>query len=887
MGKTVAVFAALLALVWPSGAAAAGADGVVARYEFDEGSGNVLRDRSGGGNDGAVSGAEWLKIDGGHALKFDGVDDVVDCGAGQGLDISGDGSIVCWVQLDSHKDQTIVQKGDKGFDKLNNYYLYVYSGTLRAGVGNGEMNANVGMPVGILKLNAWHHVAATWDRSSIRLFVDGVVEARSSALRPKPNKGRLWLGGKTVGGGCFGGRMSRAAIYSRALTPEEVFARYKGRATAMGKDTTLFHRPVVSALAYGDVGKVTVTVDCRAMRPLPQGAEVEIRLGPAGGKAAKSKRVRIPPAAVVQALLDARGLEEGDYEISAAVMTKQKRIGKAAGQAIRWPGKPTWRMPGMKVLNSLVIELLNLPNVAPGKPVEFANPRDGWVFFSATASEKAQGTIRLDGVELPIIVLKGPGAVEAMRHLPKGTHTLAVAGTASIGRVVVRAIPEMLFCKFQYDPHTKPYGPYDWEFLRRHGMLANVNVIIGGDPKAQESRIREWKKTGGRWILERWIGPQTSADECYTSWAETGLTHALVDGVMVDEWGGDAKPMHVEALDRIHKNVPGKAFYAYGGSFYASESGRAFARRIIDCGYKFSREEYLPEQPTERDAWRYLESRLGGEIRGWQRVFPDAQKHIVMCFGILCSPPESLNLNPSVDYKVWQDMQFNYVASSPSFFGLYGLMEYTSGYCDEETLRWIAKLYRHYCIEGNTELLSKRYGFTYELDHVENPDFVEGDKGWTIAACEDGSMGFGHKPGLGWAQGRYPRTRNGDVFLWTRRCSERPNRFSQRIRHLKPGSVYGLKMYAGAHKELDKKQALAVSVRIDGVELIDEKCFQHVYGNYHVEGQWFNFFNYVFRAKGEGAMLTVSDWADGKGPGGPVGQELFFNFVEVQPYLEE
>ena len=42
----------------------------------------------------------------------------------------------------------------------------------------------------------------------------------------------------------------------------------------------------------------------------------------------------------------------------------------------------------------------------------------------------------------------------------------------------------------------------------------------------------------------------------------------------------------------------------------------------------------------------------------------------------------------------------------------------------------------------------------------------------------------------------------------------------------------------------------------------------------------------VFRAKGTTARLAVSDWKSEHEPGGPVGQELMFNFVEVQPYLE-
>ena len=41
----------------------------------------------------------------------------------------------------------------------------------------------------------------------------------------------------------------------------------------------------------------------------------------------------------------------------------------------------------------------------------------------------------------------------------------------------------------------------------------------------------------------------------------------------------------------------------------------------------------------------------------------------------------------------------------------------------------------------------------------------------------------------------------------------------------------------------------------------------------------------VFRAKAETARLTVSDWKSGEERGGPVGQELMYNFIEIQPYI--
>ena len=42
----------------------------------------------------------------------------------------------------------------------------------------------------------------------------------------------------------------------------------------------------------------------------------------------------------------------------------------------------------------------------------------------------------------------------------------------------------------------------------------------------------------------------------------------------------------------------------------------------------------------------------------------------------------------------------------------------------------------------------------------------------------------------------------------------------------------------------------------------------------------------VFRAKGPTARLTLSDWpAPTRRNGAPLGQELIFNFIEVEPFL--
>jgi hypothetical protein len=50
---------------------------------------------------------------------------------------------------------------------------------------------------------------------------------------------------------------------------------------------------------------------------------------------------------------------------------------------------------------------------------------------------------------------------------------------------------------------------------------------------------------------------------------------------------------------------------------------------------------------------------------------------------------------------------------------------------------------------------------------------------------------------------------------------------------------------------------------------------------------WMNYHYRVFRANGNSARLVISDWFNDVEPGGPIGQELMYNFISVQPYFSE
>lgn len=91
------------------------------------------------------------------------------------------------------------------------------------------------------------------------------------------------------------------------------------------------------------------------------------------------------------------------------------------------------------------------------------------------------------------------------------------------------------------------------------------------------------------------------------------------------------------------------------------------------------------------------------------------------------------------------------------------------------------------------------------------------------------------------------------------------------------------------------RQKHVVSVQIEGVELQPEKCFVSVVANNYVHGMgrfnaqqmaWLNYRWQVFRARRSLAKFVLTDWAGPQKPGGPIGQALMHNFIEVQPYFE-
>jgi hypothetical protein len=246
------------------------------------------------------------------------------------------------------------------------------------------------------------------------------------------------------------------------------------------------------------------------------------------------------------------------------------------------------------------------------------------------------------------------------------------------------------------------------------------------------------------------------------------------------------------------------------------------------------------------------------------------------------------------------DQQMNLVANHPALAGVGGLNWWTSLLADEETVRFAGRLYRHYAIEGRTNMLTRDPLF---LTHIQNADFEKGTEGWTLRAAEEGSIAAKSFPRYGRIEGRYMGLGRpadpehiGDTFLWMKRNAKGPNTFSQTIKDLQPGRLYSMKMFTCDHNDLvspktkKKEEAMGFigSVTLEGLEVDAKRSFSEMYSS-NPEPKipvWITYHWKVFRAKGTTAKLLVSDWLGEKKPNDTFGQEQTFNFLEIQPYWE-
>ncbi len=640
---------------------------------------------------------------------------------------------------------------------------------------------------------------------------------------------------------------------------------------------------------------ISMRVELQVARELREAGRLEVGLTSRASGEVVARQTVEGPEAQVELTFDAADLPWGAYDVRAALLD-------GAGRETVATDGPATVLPGGKqrieVLNNLCSELVNAAQrgLLDARQIEFMNPRDGWCFFRL----EGRATLRLDDEQRTILRRRADEPAEAMRLLPAGRHRLRVSGEPT--QIIVRAIPALVHNVYPTAPMIRPFGPHTWERMSAW-TLPNCNMIESHQADLPEAA--EWVGMGRSWIMNRTApgragGEPPTAEEMLAYWRSTpGWGTERISGMQVDEYGpsfGDQKLIATARSAAMLAEDPefaGRLWIPFVVRMYGTDVAELFMRTTLAAGWPFSIERYIGELPTEAADREQIEALLVGDAEEWEAALPGSVRRAIMTLMYAYLPYCTTNRCPTADFHVHLQMQMQVLATDPAWFGLWGVQPYRANYVDEETLNCMGALLRHYCIEGATKPLLDD---PYELAHVRNPDFARGTEGWEVRPAADGSISTGEFAGYGTLQGRYPWASIGESFLLMTRSANGPNIVGQEITGLQPGRLYSLKLITADHQDLlageSRDAPSAVTMRVEGAD-VQEGDFSYPFTSargpqpFTREHPFHMVYHYLqFRATGPTARLTLTDWQSDTEPGGPIGQETMFSFVEVQPVFE-
>ena len=208
---------------------------------MNEGSGNMIFDSSGNGNNGSIKGASWVTGKFGKALEFKGNDYVALSKPYTYFDRGI--TIAAWVKTDDGYGTIL------GYDKNEIFRLEIWGGRVRWSTRNASETDVLWGSTHVNDGN-WHHIAATYDPSSgiKRIYVDGKVDAEKVWKGGRLGTGTTRYGFLGVGSMAssfdgskvhpyFEGIMDELVVYNRSLSQAEIESMAKGYVTNCPADS--------------------------------------------------------------------------------------------------------------------------------------------------------------------------------------------------------------------------------------------------------------------------------------------------------------------------------------------------------------------------------------------------------------------------------------------------------------------------------------------------------------------------------------------------------------------------------------------------------------------------------------------------------------------------
>ncbi len=212
-----------------------------AGWSFYEASGTTAHDMNATNhNDGTLkNNVQWVpgvNCPNCAALRFSANKDRVEVPDSASLDLTATGSIAAWVNIQTYVDTAgLVHKGIEDDASDEAYSLQFTTGRMVALyiTQDSSTKRSVESAAALPNDNQWYHVAATWDASNLKIYINGVLSnttTNTGSIPARNSAGGLVLGAQYTsnggGGGLtrypFHGLLDEIYLYNRVLTATEI-----------------------------------------------------------------------------------------------------------------------------------------------------------------------------------------------------------------------------------------------------------------------------------------------------------------------------------------------------------------------------------------------------------------------------------------------------------------------------------------------------------------------------------------------------------------------------------------------------------------------------------------------------------------------------------------
>jgi uncharacterized repeat protein (TIGR02543 family) len=219
-----------------------------------------------GNNNGTAQGSVTYSAGkNGQAFNFDG-SSYVDLGNDSSLKMSSEVTITAWIKTTFPGSwHTVLSDHGPGND---NGKILRFNGSEIQFLLGVDGSTTVRYTFDLSASNIWQHVAATFDGSVMKLYINGQLvnsQANSRTIAQNPNH---LLIGKSGFGEYFVGAIDEVAIYNRALTITEIISMYEATATNVNppwSPTTFLLNPVSNAQLSSAYESNSVTMSSISM----------------------------------------------------------------------------------------------------------------------------------------------------------------------------------------------------------------------------------------------------------------------------------------------------------------------------------------------------------------------------------------------------------------------------------------------------------------------------------------------------------------------------------------------------------------------------------------------------------------------------------------------